>query len=414
VARQKGPIPQAHEGVGGPGLPFGPSPDFFNPFLGMKVLHAAPSVDPAFGGTAEMVQQLGQVMADSEVATLDDPGSAPVKSCPFWDRLHPLGPGQGKYGTSQRFWRWLSSNRKRFDAIIVHGLWQYHGYAVWKLAGETPYVVFPHGMLDAYHRRAARLKHLKKQAYWLAVERHIIAGARRVLFTSAEERERAQRTFIPYRVAAEDVVGGGIRDPAGRPGALKTKFFSEYPHLRGRRWLLYLGRIHPKKGLDQLIRAYAVAAAEGWEVDLVLAGAGEDRYIRALKRLVPKGLGSRVHWIGPIYSEAKYGALHAADAFVLTSHQENLCLAAIEAMACGCPVLLTNEVAVAYVAAETGAGYRVPDSASGVRDLLDAWRELGAEDRSLMRQAARECYETHFPIDRFVSRILEALRPVVF
>lgn len=376
----------------------------------MKILHAAPSIDPAFGGTAEMVRQLAQSapMTDCEVATLDDPASLPVKECPFWSRLHPLGPGQNRYGKSVRFWRWLGANRARFDAIVVHGLWQYPGYAVWKLAGGTPYAVFPHGMLDGYHRRAARLKHLKKQAYWLAVERHVVGGACRVLFTSEEERQRAQGTFRPYR-AAEEVVGGGIREPAGKPGVLRTKFFVEFPHLRGRRWLLYLGRVHPKKGVDQLVRAYAAAAAGGWEVDLVVAGAGDPRYINALKRLIPAAISGRVHWIGPVYGDAKYGALYAADAFVLTSHQENLCVAAVEAMACGCPVLLTNEVAVAHLAAESGAGYRVPDSADGVRDLLDAWWSLGPEDRLLMREAARACYEAHFRLDSFAERVMGAL-----
>ena len=134
-----------------------------------------------------------------EIASLDAPTDAWVKQSP--QRVHALGEGpstSGGYGFSSRFVPWLKENRKKYTAVISHGLWQYNNAGVWQaLRGtDTPYFVFPHGMLDPWFKRAYPVKHLKKWLYWTLRERHVLCEARAVLFTCEEERSPRAKNLL--------------------------------------------------------------------------------------------------------------------------------------------------------------------------------------------------------------------------
>ncbi len=156
----------------------------------MRILHIIGTLNPEAGGPTESVRVLlsyGPIGYTGEVVTLDDP------SAPYLDNIgfpvHALGPTNTTYGFNSKLLPWLKDNRHRFDGVVVNGLWQYCGFAAWRtLAGNTPYVVFTHGMLDPYFKHAFPLKHIKKWLYWIPAEYWILRGAYRVLFTSKAEK----------------------------------------------------------------------------------------------------------------------------------------------------------------------------------------------------------------------------------
>ena len=156
----------------------------------------------------------------------------------------------------------------REEWIIAHGLWQWPGRRAFALGNR--YLVYPHGMLDPWFKKTYPLKHLKKQLYWWAKQDRILRGAHAVCFTTEEERVLAQKTFSPYRVK-EVVTGLGVKEPPPQTPEQTGKFYQQFPKLKGRKMLLYLGRFHPKKGVDNLIRAWSNREQKGEEV-LVLAG----------------------------------------------------------------------------------------------------------------------------------------------
>ena len=255
----------------------------------MRYLQVISTLDPAGGGPADGVARLAEASMrlghEVEIATLDEPSSPFGADLPF--PVHQLGPGRlGAYGYAPQLTVWLKRNAKRFDAVIVNGLWQHLGLAVRAALhrGSVPYFVFTHGMLDPWFKQQYPAKHLKKLLYWPWGEYRVLRDARAVLFTCDEERLLARESFGLYRVK-EAISPYGTPGSAGSPAAQREAFLSAFPHLRGRRLLLFLGRIHPKKGCDLLIEAFARCATQHPGLHLVIAGPDPVNWRRDLLEL---------------------------------------------------------------------------------------------------------------------------------
>jgi glycosyltransferase involved in cell wall biosynthesis len=312
----------------------------------LNYLHIISTLDPRIGGPAEGVRQLTnaatQLGHHVEIASLDAPGAQWLTDMPV--QVHALGPGSfGKDHYAPRLYQWLRINAGRFTAVIVNGLWQYHGYAAWRALhrSSTPYFVFTHGMLDPWFRHRYPLKHMKKWLYWPWAEYRVLRDARAVLFTCDEERLRARDSFGLYNVN-ELVVSYGTPGPTGDAATKRESFLRSFPELRDKRLLLYLGRINPKKGCDLLIEAFAAITHIDASLHLVMAGP-DDVGLQAVlaRRAAQLGLNN-ITWTGMLQGDLKWGALHAAEAFVLPSHQENFGIAVAESLACHTPVLISN------------------------------------------------------------------------
>ena len=330
-----------------------------------NILHLLHSLDPATGGVLSAVQLLS-------------------------DAINKLG------GISD-----LSADSayvaQKDELVVAHGLWQWPG--IQARAGRAPYLVFPHGMMDPWFKRTYPLKHLKKQIYWWYAQGRVMQDAHAVCFTTEEEKRLAQNTFFPYRPALEMVTGIGVGDPPYKSEECRPKFFEKFPQLKGKRLLLYLGRIHPKKGLDTLIKLWSQKNRNEEDI-LLLAGPfnSTDSYHRKLLSL--SETDSSIEWLGMIKGEEKWGALSAAEALILPSHQENFGMVVAEACSVGTPVLLTDKVNLWHEIDQSGAGCVSSDNEAGILSLLHQWiagipREwaLGAhccfEEKLHVREAAK-------------------------
>jgi glycosyltransferase involved in cell wall biosynthesis len=345
-----------------------------------------------------------------EIISLDAPADSWVQDCPM--TVHALGPGRGNYGYAPRFSRWIQERHAKYDAVIVQGLWQYSSFGVWRaLRGTaTPYFVFPHGMLDPWFKRTYPLKHLKKLLYWPWAEYRVLRDAAAVLFTSEEEQRLARESFSLYR-CNEVVVSYGTAAPEVDFAGAREDFFTSSPHLRDQRFLLFLGRLHEKKGCELLLDAFAAmrsSAVADQSLHLVLAGpCADEEYQRHLKRMAPNS--STVTFTGMLAGNRKWGAFSAADAFILPSHQENFGIAVVEALACGTPVLISNKVNIWREIAADEAGYVENDDLAGTARLVDRWVGTPPNVRAAMKGNARACFARHFEINRATDSLLKAL-----
>ena len=193
----------------------------------------------------------------------------------------------------------------------------------------------------------------------------------------------------------------GVPKAPSATAVLREAFLQQFAHLRDRRFLLFLGRLHPKKGCDFLVQAFAEMRPP---LDLVLAGPDASPHYKAELTRLAQGLP--ITFTGMIEGDVKAGALVSADALILPSHQENFGLVVAEALSFGTPVLVSAQVNITEEVQSFGAGFVEPDTLAGTRRLLERWLEHGD---STMRAAALACFQQRFDIERSARGLLKIL-----
>lgn len=384
----------------------------------MHILHVIASADLKDGGPIEHAVRTGHALAlrdhRQDLFTFDHPSSiredelgAHVFAFARRPRSGWLGKAASVILDLPRAVAWLRRRRADYDVVVVSGLWNVATLAA-RLSlprAGTPYILFTHGMLDPYFKRANPLKSFIKQFLWLVNERVLIRHADRVLFTCEEERRLARKSYWPY-AAREQVVAFGTTD-APLPAATQlTAFAGHVPDLGDRPFLLFLSRIHEKKGVDLLIRGYAAWLRSHPETgfDLVIAGPDSNGLRGRMEQLAREEcVESRIHWPGMLKGDAKWGAYLRCDAFILPSHQENFGIVVAEALACARPVLISDKVNIWREVADDGAGFVETDTVEGVLSLLQRWTALNQDQRGMMKDAARKTFLRRYNLDSAVK-----------
>ena len=400
----------------------------------MRILHVVATLDPKAGGPSNSIRRIiaayPAIGSEGEVLTLDDPDAPFLRDVGF--TVHGLGPVSTKFGYTGRLIPWLRANRGRLDGVVVHGLWQYTGLAVrLVIYPHKPYLVFTHGMLDPYFKRASPLKHLKKIPYWLLIESLNLRNATRVLFTSDIEASDARKSFWPSRWE-QSVVPYGATAPSGDPAVLRKVFLDAHQDLRNddgtaRRYILFLGRIHTKKGCDLLLEAFARLADTLPDLHLVFAGpdkvgtgtddapaSGTDSLKdKLVKRADTCGIGHRVHWTGMLYGDQKWGAFYGCDVFALPSHQENFGIAVAEALACGKPVLISDKVNIWKEIVDDGAAFVAADTVDGTLRTLRDWFALTPARKITMESNALDCFRRRYDMKANAAGIVDIFAQIL-
>ena len=324
-----------------------------------------------------------------------------------------LGPSRGVYGYRRGLPQRLQPLLRDAEAMVIHGLWQYHALAAWRAwrrlgSMAPPYWVYTHGMLDPWFRRRYPLKHLKKCLYWPMADQRVLRDAQAVLFTTEQECELARGAFWPYRLQ-EQVVPYGITPPPDHATAQIEAFDQAHPQLAQRPFLLALSRLHEKKGLDLLLQAFAVIAEQAPELQLVLAGPDGGMRASLLCQVTALGLSERVHLPGLLLGEIKWGALRRCELFCLPSHQENFGLVVAEALACSRPVLISTAVNLCREVEQAGAGLVQPDDLPSTLEGLRCWLRLDAAERAAMGARARALFDARFDLTAGAEQFIALL-----
>lgn len=314
----------------------------------MRVLHVIPYMHPSAGGPPVVVEQisrhLNNVGVNSEVVTTTKycrgDASRLVQKIESYASVQMLSTMITGFGPKDTFT--LASAIKRADIVHLHTLWDPVNVAVRLLCTRMrrPYTIMPHGMLDPY---SLSVNSLRKQLYLKAFERRNIECAANIIFTTEEERQLATR--LPLGFPPSVVLPLGAEKPPTDRRNLAAHFEAEFPESRNRRCLLFLGRLHPKKGLDRIIRILPAIVAAFPGCLLVIAGEGDSEYKDTLIKTI-ESMGLRDHTLitGILEGLAKWGAFAKAEVFLLPSRQENFAIAVAEAMQVGVPVVISDKV----------------------------------------------------------------------
>jgi glycosyltransferase involved in cell wall biosynthesis len=281
----------------------------------------------------------------------------------------------------------------RLDLLHVHGLWMFYSLAAhgWANATRRPYVVTPHGMLDAWALRNSRFK--KLIALW-AYERQHLTDAACLHALCAEEARAIRQLGLRNRVC---IVPNGLDAPAPADGGLPA-WRSGLP--ANARILLYLGRLHPKKGLTNLLHAWRHfrrrADESGGDWHLAIAGWDQAGHEGELRRIVTaSGMTRSVHFLGPMFGAEKERTFAAATGFVLPSVSEGLPIVVLEAWSHKLPVLMTRHCNLpeGFV---SGGALEIPTDSDGIRFGLDRLAAMSDEQRQQMGESGRRLSRERF------------------
>jgi len=329
----------------------------------LRLLHVVSAYYPAvrYGGPIRSVHALCAALVERghEVSVYTTNMDGELDSDVPLDRPVDLDGVQVHYfpvPAFRRLW-WSPGLGKRlrasihnFDLVHLHAIFLWPTYVAARTAerAQVPYVMSPRGMLGAEVIR--RKSRYVKQAWITCVEQRSLAHAAGLHVTAEIEGDDARAMGL--KLPRIFCVSNGVSWPA----AHRPIDVGSYADI-SRPYALFLSRVNRKKGLDRLIQAWKWIS----ELELVVAGNDDENYLPELQQLAQtEGVADRVRFIGLVDDENKWGLYESAELFILASYSENFGNVVAEAMAMGCPVVLTPEVGLSRLVHEVGAGIVTP------------------------------------------------------
>ncbi|HEY0406209.1 MAG TPA: glycosyltransferase [Pyrinomonadaceae bacterium] len=292
---------------------------------------------------------------------------------------------------------------KGSSVISQHGLWLHYGRVARNLGRKkrAPVIIHPHGMLEPW---ALRRSSWKKQVTGRLWEFENLRAASCLRVTSTDEL-RSVRTFGLRNPVALIPHGIDVEDDASLPSAAEAEAL--LPALKGKRVLLFLSRVHPKKGLKMLLQAWGALGAERRDWQLAIAGPDQGGHTDELKQLADElNLNSSVTFMGALFGEQKLAAYALAELSVLPSFSENFGVAVAEALAAGVPVMTTSGTPWKDLR-ERGCGWCVEANgeqlAAGLREALS----LSTEELAKMGAKGRQWMLRDFSWPRVAAQMIE-------
>ena len=362
----------------------------------MKILHVAPSLKPEWGGVAKVVKGLTESLAKKGIRISIFAPSENNKNIFISDiegvdtRIFPEGFFSKCWpGYSKSLAEGLKKEIFDFDLMHIHGIWHYPnfaGYQAARFAGK-PFMVTVHGKLEPW---CLNHKAFKKKIYSGLIQRKILREASALHAITDEEVKNISR-FVDNKNIFRVNNGLNTEEFEGLPE--RERFGDLHPEVKGKKVILFLGRIHPVKGLDLLARAFGDLLKVRRDVQLVIAGPDENGYRGQITELLKtENALSSTSFTGMITGRDKLAAFSGTDILVLPSYSEVLGLSVLEAMACGIPVIITSgcnfpEVEESCSGIVIGADHLQLSSA--IKKLLDdedLGRRMGERGRKFVKE----------------------------
>ncbi|NEX23287.1 glycosyltransferase [Thiorhodococcus mannitoliphagus] len=369
----------------------------------LRVLHVIPSLHPGLGGPSVSCPSLASAQAElcASVGLLayDLSESALNRlTLPNWDRvhLHSIAVDPLERLTGIRARQVINSLLGCYDVVHIHGVWTPMLAQVCRAARDSglPYVVSPRGMLDPW---SLAQKPVRKRLSFALAWADILTHAHFLHALTEIEAENLSRLRLGVRIQIAQ--NGIFRETILR---LRSMPGSEYSARYGR-YILFMSRLHYKKGLDYLIDGFAEYVRLGGECNLVIAGPDEGQGQKISAQVRCLALHNRIISIGPIYGDEKFRLLNGAQAFCLPSRQEGFSMAVIEAMAMGVPVVISKHCNFPRVA-EMKAGYVVELDPVEIGQALLA----AADSNSKTGDRGARLIESEYSWDSVAPKLLSA------
>ncbi|WP_448570604.1 glycosyltransferase [Trichothermofontia sp.] len=389
----------------------------------MKVLHVIPSVSPIRGGPSQAIFGMTQALQEKnirvEIVTTNDNGTNLLKvplnqlipyqgvSTRFFNRFSPNHLGIiREFSISDKLTYWLWQNIQEYDLLHIHAIFSYPSTISMLISHlkEVPYINRPLGQLCHW---SLRQSYLKKKIYFEMFERHNLNYSSALHFTSQREQEesRSVKLKTPSFVIPHGLV---------IPKEISTASQRLHEHFKipiKSPIILFLSRLHPKKGLDFLIPA--LGKLKHLQFSLILAGDGDSEYIHKIRHLLTTySIYDRTYFPGFVEGEFKELLLQGSDLFVLTSYSENFGIVVLEALAAGLPVLLTPQVALSNQIKKYNLGYVVNLEVYEIATQLE-YCLLNADVIKQIGDRARQFVRDNYTWNRTAAQLIEVYTAIL-
>lgn len=365
----------------------------------MNIIHVVPTIDNEASGPSYVVGSLNRALRaagrNSVVAT-----TGVEQGHGDWLATFPRRSFPYRLGRSAEMRRWLARqvSSGAVDVVHNHSLWMMPNvYPGWSTRGSSvPLVVSPHGTLSKWALSRSRAL---KRVFWASFQRRAIEHAALFHATAPSEYEDIRRRGFSQPVA---IIPSGIDIPEPRARARPD----------GQRTLLFLGRIHPVKGVEMLLSAWASLQHLHPPWALKIVGPGDAGYVRKLRELAKELRLERVSFEGPLYGRAKEDAYRSADLFVLPTYSENFGVAIAESLAAGCPVVTTKGAPWSGLL-EHRAGWWVGADEGVLRLALQEGMSKPPDELAAMGARGRAWMARDFSWETVAEQMIESYRWII-
>ena len=364
----------------------------------IKILRIISSLDPKYGGPSKTIIDSSVTLNKQgfkvDILTSDNENSIFFKSKKI--NIINKGPGLGNYCFNLKLFFWLLKNRNNYEQFIIHGVWEFNTLIA-RILLKNRFYVFTHGQLDPFFG-SQKVKKIKKQIYWNLFEKKNLLYSKSLLLTSENEKKLLNNTYVDTKNIKKTVIRYGINRPKFNKNKSIKIFYKKFPKLKNKRFLLFLGRFHEKKGCEILIKSAKKMLDNKTNIYILMAGPNNN-YTDKLKVLSSRyKLDNNIFWCDIILKDLKWGAISASQGMVLSSHGENFGVSLAESLSCSRPVLTTDKVNIYREILNSRAGLISKNNVNSFYSILKKFNNLSKTNIKKMNLNSLNCFKKNFDL----------------
>lgn len=377
----------------------------------IKVLRIIHTLNPAYGGPVSTIinssEELVKKGCSIDILTNDKSQSKfSIKSKNI--NIINIGPSYGNYGFNLRLIFWLYLNKKKYHSIIVHGLWRFQNLIV-RFFFKKKYYVFSHGQLDPYFA-SEKMKAIKKKIYWFLFEKKNLLNSKALLLTSENELKLLKKTYVNTNGITKKVVNYGLSYPKFNLEKGRFLFNKKFKKLINKKFFLFLGRFHKKKGCEILLNAIKNIIDKHKNIYFFLVGPDND-YKIFLKNLSNKlGINKNIVWSNMINGDLKWITIWKSYAMVLPSHGENFGVSLVESMLMKKPVITTNKVNISKIIKKTNSGIITSDNVKDFTRGIIEYVNTSIINKKKMSENSYKSFNQYFNLKKSSNKLYLLLK----
>ena len=380
-----------------------------------KILRIISTLNPRAGGP-----QAGLINSSNElckagflvdILTSDKENFHKNKSNKF--NIIKLRINNVSYNFSFKIIQWLFNNKDKYDFFIIDGIWEFNSLIA-RIILKKNYYVFTHGEIDPYFSENS-FKKIKKQIYWYLIEKKNLLRSNGILITGKSEYKMIKNTFV-------DTKGIKIHD-IGYPAFIKkinTKkinykkiFLKEFPKLKNKKYILFIGRIHHKKGCDLLLDAILkVKNLKNFYFLIIGFQHKLNNYEKSILNKINqnKKLKYRVIVSKFVNEGLKIASFKFSQATILPSRGENFGVVVTESLSLGKIPLITNKVGIYHEIKKFNAGIICRDNIASISNIIENFLNLKKEKKKIIEKNCLYCFNKVFNISQDKNKLIQLLK----